>query len=53
MKDKNDIETVYVSDNSIILMWEESTNELTDKDLIELKNGINKIKEIKNKNRGI
>lgn len=52
MKDKNDIETVYVSDNSIILMWEENIdNELPDKDLIELKNGINKIKEIKN--RGI
>ena len=37
MKDKNDIETVYVSDRCIILMWEESTNGLTDEDLIELK----------------
>ena len=53
MKDKNDIETVYVSDRCIILMWEESTNGLTDEDLIELKNQLNKIKDIKKKNRGI
>ena len=49
MKDKNGIETVYVSDRCIILMWEESTNGLTDEDLIELKNQLNKIKDIKKK----
>ena len=53
MKDKYDIETLYVSDRCIIFMWEESTNELTDEDLIELKNQLKKIKDIKKKNRGI
>ena len=50
----NNIETVYVSDRCIILMWEEEKiNELIDEDLIELKNQLNKIKDIKKKNRGI
>lgn len=53
MKDKNDIETVYVSDRCIILMWEESINEFNKFTDSEFKSLINKIKEIKKKNRGI